>query len=497
MRTTAAFPLYVQGLSDSESELVGELVTKLEQKKPYNQLREKYFDGQDRVRQLGIAVPPGLRDLLAIVGWPGMAVSVLEERLDWQGVALSDGDGGDDPFGLEEVITDNRLRVESSPAHLEALIHGVEFVTVSRGDTRAGEPGILVTVESPTRMTGRWSPRLRRLTAAVSADFDAEAGHYEAITLYLPGQNVYMERPNAASDLHVVRRSRHNLGRVPVVPLVNQPRRSRVWGRSEITPALIGYTDAGVRTMLSMEVSREFYSSPKEILLGASSDAFVDEQGNRIPAWESYLGRFLALERDEDGELPSVEQLSAASPAPYIDQVKLLAQMVAGEASIPESYLGFVSANPSSADAIRATEARLVKRAERRQTVFGAAWAEVMRLALLVRDGSIPAEAQGLVSRWRDAATPTRAAMADATMKLVGAGVLPPDSDVTYEQLGFDQTTIARLRADVRRGRAERMLAQLTGAAEEAAADSDVAALGQAANEEATGARAGSAPAGL
>ena len=84
---TAAFPLSVQGLSSDELALVSKLVGKLEAKKPYNDLREKYFDGQDRVRQLGIAVPPQLRDLLAIVGWPGMAVSVLEERLDWQGVA--------------------------------------------------------------------------------------------------------------------------------------------------------------------------------------------------------------------------------------------------------------------------------------------------------------------------------------------------------------------------------------------------------------------------
>ena len=489
---TAAFPLSVQGLSSDELALVSKLVGKLEAKKPYNDLREKYFDGQDRVRQLGIAVPPQLRDLLAIVGWPGMAVSVLEERLDWQGVALADDDARD-PFGLDQVIRDNGLLVESSPAHLECLIHGVEFVVVSRGDTDAGEPETLITMEPPTRMTGEWSPRLRRMTSAVAVDFDEENGQYEAITLYQRDQTVYIERPNPSAELRVVQRSRHSLGRIPVVPLINQPRRKRQWGRSEITPALIAYTDGGVRTMISMEVSREFYSSPKEILLGASNDAFVDEAGNRIPAWESYLGRFLALERDEDGELPAVQQLSAASPAPYIDQIKLLAQMVAGEASIPESYLGFVSANPSSADAIRATEARLVKRAERRQTVFGAAWAEVMRLALLVRDGSVPDEAAGLVSRWRDAATPTRAAMADATMKLVGAGVLPPDSDVTYEQLGFDQTTIARLRADVRRRRSERMLAQLTGAAEQAEGDEDVAALGQAAAEGATGAGVGGA----
>ena len=116
--------------------------------------------------------------------------------------------------------------------------------------------------------------------------------------------------------MRVVRRARHNLGRVPVEPLVNQPRRGRPWGKSEITPALMSYTDSGVRTMLSMEVSREFYSSPKEFILGASESAFKDEQGNPIPAWAAYLGRFKALERDDDGDLPEVHQFSAASPAP-------------------------------------------------------------------------------------------------------------------------------------------------------------------------------------
>lgn len=485
--------LHVRGMDDAEQKLIDKLLSQLLRKAPYNRLRELYFDGNDTINSLGIAVPQLLNDVRTVVGWPGMAVNSLEERLDWQGVALL-GEDTDDPLGLRDVIIDNEMESDTQQGNLESLIHGVGFVVASRGDTREGEPEWLITVEPPTRMTGEWSARQRRLSSALSVDVDASAGQITGLTLYLSDQTIFCERPNPSSDMRVVRRARHNLGRVPVEPLVNQPRRGRPWGRSEITPALMSYTDSGVRTMLSMEVSREFYSSPKEFILGAAESAFKDEQGNPIPAWAAYLGRFKALERDDDGELPEVHQFSAASPAPYVEQVKLLAQMVAGEASIPESYLGFVSANPSSADAIRATEARLVKRAERRQQILGRSWANVLRLVVAMRDGGLSSEANGLVSRWRDAATPTRAAMADATMKLVGVGVLPPDSDVTYEQLGFDQTTIARLRADVRRRRSERMLAQLTGAAEQAEADEDVAALGLAAAEGATGAGTGGTP---
>ena len=474
--------LHVRGMDDAEQTLTDKLLSQLLRRAPYNRLRELYYDGNDEIESLGIATPQLIQDIKSVVGWPGMAVNTLEERLDWQGVALL-GEDTDDPLGLRDVIIDNELESQTQQGNLESLIHGCGFVVASRGDPIEGEPEWLITIEPPTRMTGEWSPRQRRLSSALSVEADEATRQITSLTLYLPAQTIFCERPNPSSEMQVVRRALHNLGRVPVEPLINQPRRSRPWGRSEITPALRSYTDSGVRTMLSMEVSREFYSSPKEFILGASESAFTDEQGNPIPAWMSYLGRFKALERDDEGNLPEVQQFSAASPAPYVEQVKLLAQMVAGEASIPESYLGFVSANPSSADAIRATEARLVKRAERRQQVLGRSWANVLRLVVAMRDGGLSADARGLVSRWRDAATPTRAAQADATMKLVGVGVLPPDSDVTYEQLGFDQTTIARLRADVRRRRSERMLNQLTGAAEQAEADEDVAALGQAAAE--------------
>ncbi|MBQ1167364.1 hypothetical protein KBZ21_56120, partial [Streptomyces sp. A73] len=51
-------------------------------------------------------------------------------------------------------------------------------------------------------------------------------------------------------------------------------------------------------------------------------------------------------------------------------------------------------------DAIRSSEAQLVKRAERRCRRFGGAWADVMRLALWVRDGEPPEG--GKTDPWHD-----------------------------------------------------------------------------------------------
>jgi len=463
------------GLSGPEQETLSTIVEQIESRQAYNQRREAYYEGSARIRQLGIAVPPNLRDVDTVVGWPGMAVDVLEERLDLEGFSLPDGDVDD--LGLDQVWEDNHLEDESGQAHLPTLMHGISFVTVSAGVETDGEPPVLVTVEPPTRMSGIWDTRARRLSSAASVQWDSEQGRYTAATLYLREQTVFLEAPTGAGNLRVVHRAKHGLGRPLVVPLVNRPRVGRPWGRSEISRAIMSYTDSAVRTLLGMEIAREFYSSPQLALLGVAEEAFVNADGSAKTAWEVYLGRVLALTRDEDGELPHVQQIAAASPAPYLDQVRGLANLVAGEAAIPASYLGFVTDNPSSADAIRVSEARLVKRAERRQRIFGSAWCEVMRMALLVRDGAVPDEARGLVARWRDAATPTRAAQADAVMKLVSAGVLPANSEVTYELLGYDRTTINRLAAEARRARADQMLDSLFSAP---AVDEQTAGLTQA-----------------
>jgi hypothetical protein len=68
-----------------------------------------------------------------------------------------------------------------------------------------------------------------------------------------------------------------------------------------------------------------------------------------------------------------------------------------------------------------------------------------------VRDGEPPDKARRIETVWRNPATPTVAAQVDATVKLVQAGVLPADSDVTLEMAGFTEAQRQRITVDRRR----------------------------------------------
>ena len=426
-------------LTSDELGLIQALVKQLGGYTKDNQTKELYYEGKQRLRDLNISVPPTLKLLNTVVGWAGTAVDVLEERLDFEGYI-------GDNFGLNEIYRANDLDLESSLGHKDALIYGTGFVFVGRGRPDMGEPDVLVTIESPKRATVIWDMRSRRVTAALLVDTVAK-GKVASGSLWLPDETVYFA---TYSDQYVeTGRDVHMLGRVTVAPLINNPRSGDPHGRSEITRAVRYYSDSAVRTLLGAEVAREFYSSPQRYVLGADESLWEDADGRPVDRWSVIQGRVLGLPYNEDaGVMPQVGQFQSNSPAPYFDQIRALAQMLAAETAIPPSYLGFQTDNPASADAIRQMESRLVKRAERRQKQFGRTWTEVGRLALLVRDGELPENAQDIRAVWRDASTPTRAAAADEVVKLISAGVLPAESEIVQNRIGLTDSDKQLLRSE-------------------------------------------------
>ena len=441
--------LHLSQLSDVEQESLDEMLATITARSGRNTMRRRLYDARNRVRDLGISIPPQLKNVEVAIGWPGMVCDVLEERLDWDSFTVG---GSEEDLGVDEIVDQNQLDVEAGMAHIGSLIYGVSFLTVGSGAD--GEPNPLVTVESPMNATLIWDPRLRRATAGIAFANENETG-----SLYFPNETLSVELDG--SRWRVTGRDRHNLGRVLMARMPNRPDVGRVWGRSEITPAIVGHSESAVRTLLGAEVAREFYGSPQRYLLGADETAFEDGDGNMKTGWEAVMGVLLAIpDPDDDPERrPTIGDFKASSPTPYLDLIRGYAQLVAAEAGMPASYLGFATDNPSSADAIRAGEARLVKRAERRQRVFGAAWTEAMRLALMVRDSTTDVPTPKPI--WRDASTPTRAAAADEAVKLVTAGILPADSEVTLERLGLSETEKVRVLSDRRRADGSQVLEAL------------------------------------
>lgn len=452
--TTPAIVLPTLTLTDPENDLVAAMRARLKAVREANLDKSKWYEANQDPKDLGIATPRGMSEQIkAVLGWPGTIVDVLEERLEFRGWTSADG------TRLADVFRDNQLGVESGRGHLDTLIYGVGFVAVGVGDASIGEPEVLVTAESTESCTVDWDYRLRRARSALSQTSD-EYGTVVMETLYLPNETIRFEK-TAGGRLSVVARDVHNLGRVPVARMLNRDRASDVQGRSEITRAIRYYTAAGARTLTGLEVNREFYTTPKYTALDVDPAVFgldegMSEQAKRDAKWRSTAGNMNVIPPQIDPETeervtPQLHEFRPSSPAPFRSQIETYAQLVAAEAGIPAPYLGFQVPQGTSADSIIQQEYRLVKRAERRQASFGAAWLEVARLALMMRDEFDPEAFREVGVTWRDAATPTRSAAADEAAKLIGSGVLPPNSSVTYDRVGLSPQEQQRLESDRRK----------------------------------------------
>lgn len=372
------------------------------------------------------------------VNWSALVVDSVEERLDVEGFRLTGADSPDDD--LVEVWQDNDLDEAQGEAHVAALVARQAFLMVGPGvDTDTP----LVTVEYPDQVAVEVDPATRRVVAALkvwSSDSELAAG--DMADLYLPGR-VVTYRHGAKVDERTQgwakALERHQTSPlVPVVPMLNRPRRGV--GRSELD-AMFPLADAVNQTATNMLAAIEHHALPRRWVVNMAESDFQDAEGKPLKAWQIATGAVWGIPRAEDdtgvlGEQaqPRVGQFTAADLNNFHGSIRQLAILAGSLYGLPPHYMGYSSDNPASADAIRSSEARLVKRAERRQRTYGGAWERAMRIALAVM-GRDPSDANRLETVWRDPSTPTAAAQADAAVKKVQAGII--DAEQAQEDCGY------------------------------------------------------------
>lgn len=398
-----------------------------------------YYDNEQPLAYVAkILVEQGDRFPPLRVNWSALAVDSVEERLDVEGFRLGDSDEVD--TDLTEVWQANDLDEGSGEAHIASLVSRQAYVMLGPG-VDSDLP--LVTVEYPDQVAVEVDPATRRVVAAVKVwASDTVSGANDMANLWLPGRVLTFERgkkvDEQTQDWAKSLEQHQTSPLVPVVPMLNRPRRWK--GRSELDP-IIPLVDAVNQTATNMLAAIEHHALPRRWAVNVAEQDFVDENGNQIPAWKVATGAIWAIPRADDdtgvlGEQaqPRVGQFTAADLNNFHGSIRQLAVLASGLLGLPPHYLGYASDNPASADAIRSAEARLVKRAERRQRTFGGSWERAMRIALAMM-GRDPSEANGLETVWRDAATPTRAAQADAAVKMVQAGII--DDVQAQEDAGY------------------------------------------------------------
>jgi hypothetical protein len=462
-QSTAILSLPSLTLSDDESRLLQALIVRLFEQRPALILRGLYYDGLQKMQDLGISIPPALSGLRTIMGWPQIGVDAVEERLNVEGFRYPGAPRLD--ADLATIWQANDLDGESGLAHLDALIHGRSYITVGPGE----DPEIpLITPESALNMVVMWDARLRHPVAALQiyldTDFGSDMYGQEVAALYLPDRTIYMARdtvqvPFAAQGWEITERDNHNFGRVPVVRLANRQRIHTREGLSEITAAWMNTTDSACRTLLGMEVGREFHAAPRRYIVGASEEAFQNADGSPLDPWDAYMGKVWGITRDEDGNVPTVGTFAPSDPSVYTKLIDSYTQIMAGLTCLPPHFLGMsTQGNPASADAIRSSESRLIKRVQRKQIAFSDGWEETMRLALAIRGGAIPDGAERIETDWTDANTPTFSATTDAITKQVAAGLISSRSDVALKRLGYSAAERARIADELANDPAEAFL---------------------------------------
>lgn len=411
-----------------------------------------YFDGLQDVTTLGIAIPPELSKLRAVLGWPGTGVEAVAERLSPQGFRMPSSVETDDE--LWDIWQANNLVEESGLAHLDALIYGTSYVVVG---PRAGGGQPVITIESPMDMTAVWDPRQRRTTTAFQTYLDTDPtsefyGHQRA-ALYLPNATIHLVR--GEKGWTVIDRDDHRMDVVPVVPMANRERTADRVGRSEINHAWRNTVDRASRNMVAMEVAREFFAAPQRYILGATESAFQKADGTAKSAWETYVGRILALEPDERGNLPTVGEFNPGNPEAFTKLYDVDVRIMAGLMGVAPQYLGIYSdGNPASADAIRMADFHLKTKADKKAVTFGSRWEQVLRIALLVRDGGLPPDAHRMQTDWGPTGIPTPAADTDAVVKQIAQGMVPAESDVALERVGYSAVERSRIQIEQAAARA-------------------------------------------
>lgn len=117
-------------------------------------------------KDLGIAIPPNLRNLDVVMGWPAKAVDMLASRVRMSGFVLPGGNL--DAFGIPDIVggvDDFAGLVDESTT--SALIHATAFILTTKGDAARGEPEVVFTVHDAFSATGKWSSARRGLEAGL------------------------------------------------------------------------------------------------------------------------------------------------------------------------------------------------------------------------------------------------------------------------------------------------------------------------------------------
>lgn len=359
----------------------------------YRQYDMKYVDSE-----LGLTIPPELRaQYRATLGWVAKAVDSMADRLVFREFA-------NDNYDMNQIFQMNNPDTLFDSAILSALISSCSFIYISPGE----EDVPRLQVIDGANATGVIDPITGLLKEGYAVLERDDKGNPSLEAYFITGRTDYIQGGTVNSLT--------NTAPYPLlVPIIHRPDAMRPFGRSRITRAGIYYQKYAKRTLERADITAEFYSFPQKYVLGLSQDA------EPLETWKATISSMLQFSKDDEGDAPKVGQFTTPSMSPFTEQLRTAAAGFAGETGLTLDDLGFVSDNPSSAEAIKASHETLRGAARKAQRNFGSGFLNVGYLSVCLRD-DVPYTRNQFyqtIPKWEPVFEPDA-----STLSLVGDGAI-------------------------------------------------------------------------
>lgn len=326
--------------------------------------RYKQYDMKKEEHQKGITIPANIRKYYrAVLGWCTKAVDSLADRLVFR-------EFKDEMLGINEIFNMNNPDIFFDSAILNALIASCCFVYISEDEN--GYPRLQIIEAS--NATGILDPITGLLKEGYAVLERDDIGLIKKEAYFLPRETRIYE--NGVE----VERYVHEIDYPLLVPIIHRPDAVRPFGRSRITRSAEYYQSYAKSTLERADITAEFYSFPQKYITGLDRDA------EKLETWRATVSSMLVFHKDADGDKPSLGQFSTPSMSPFTEQLRTAAAGFAGETGLTLDDLGFVSDNPSSSEAIKASHETLRVMAKKAQRCFSSGFRNVAYLAVCLRD---------------------------------------------------------------------------------------------------------------
>lgn len=414
------------------------MISRLDQSMPVVESRDARYRGVSPLRYMADEIEGDLK--LFNVNICRVAVNAVAERIRPKRIGASAG-GRD----LSERATALWLRANMDQVlqalFADAMALGSSYLVV--WPDQYGVPSI--SVESARYMTHMVDPISGEVRCAVKRWFEKDHNGVvlnEHVVLYTADEIAHFERGDHHNWI-CTQTIGNGLGVVPVVPVVNFDRVGDVHGYSVIDD-LGPLVDALSKILADMLVASESVARPKRWATGveledATVDGFTADGDDQV---DDALEDQAVSPFAEGNSMWTVEspdarfgQLAGAELNGYKTAADLIIQQIMAVSGLPAHMMGVTTANPTSADAIRAAEASLTSRAESRIRILGLAVEQAVRLLVALDTGRRVSECEVSI-RWASPAMISKAQETDAVTKLFSLGLLT--SDEAREMIGVE-----------------------------------------------------------